>query len=153
MKEQWKVITTIIVLILVVVFALQNTAGVTVDLFFVNFQVPLVLVILFSLLVGVIIGLMTSMAAIRANHKDNSSLTKELDKIKLSHQEALNEKEGLIRQLRQEIEQQQHVSHYRPEESDKEASPQFGLTAKPEEAKKLSNETAEVEAVEEATEE
>lgn len=112
MKEQWKVITMIIALILVVVFALQNTSNVAVDLVLVKFQVPLVLVILFSLLVGVIVGLITSMGAIQSSRKDKSSLNKELDKIKLGHQEDLNEKESVIRQLRDEIEQQKHVSNY-----------------------------------------
>lgn len=115
MKEQWKVITMIIALILVVVFALQNTRAVLVDLFVVNFQVPLVLVILFSLLVGVIVGLLTSMAAIQSNRKDNTSLNKELDSLKRTHQENLNEKDAQIRQLREEIEQQRHIATYEPE--------------------------------------
>lgn len=115
MKEQWKVITMIIVLILVVVFALQNTSAVAVDLIVVTFQVPLVLVILFSLLVGVIVGLLTSMAAIQSNRKDNTSLTKEIDNLKRSHQENINEKEAQIRELREEIEQQRHVATYEPE--------------------------------------
>ena len=116
MKEQWKVISMITALILVVVFALQNTSNVKVDLFIVAFQVPLVLVILFSLLIGVIVGLLTSMAAIQSNRKDNSSLIKELDQIKVKHQEELLEKEDQIRMLNEELQEKDHHTTFIPDD-------------------------------------
>lgn len=74
MKEQWKVIAIIMLLILVVVFALQNTNVVGIDFFFTQFEVSLVLVVLFSILVGVIIGMIASMSAIQSNRKKNKEL-------------------------------------------------------------------------------
>lgn len=103
MKEQWKVILMVIILILVVIFALNNTSNVTVNLLLAKFSVPLVLVILFSLLVGVIVGLLTSMAAIHANRKDNTSLTKELNKLQESHASELAAKDQQIQQLQSEM--------------------------------------------------
>lgn len=112
MKEQWKVILLIVSLIFVVVFALQNTSNVAIDLLVTSFQVPLVLVILFSLLLGVIIGLLSSMAAIQANRKDNKKLTKEIETLKSDYQGQLNVKNDKIRQLHEDLDSQKHVSTY-----------------------------------------
>lgn len=112
MKEQWKVILLIVALIFVVVFALQNTSNVAIDLLITSFQVPLVLVILFSLLIGVIIGLLSSMAAIQANRKDNNKLKKEMETLKADHRGEINEKNDKIRQLHEDLEDQKHVATY-----------------------------------------
>ncbi len=106
MKEQWKVITMIIMLIFVVIFALQNTINTTIDFFFVRFEVPLVLVILFTLLLGVIIGLVTSMAAIQSNRKKYTSLEKEVETIKSEQYDLLGEKDKVIRDLKERLDKQ-----------------------------------------------
>ena len=100
MKEQWKVIAIIMLLILVVVFALQNTNVVGIDFFFTQFEVSLVLVVLFSILVGVIIGMIASMSAIQSNRKKNKELEKQLSKEKHNHSNTAIEKDATIAELR-----------------------------------------------------
>lgn len=104
MKEQWKVILIIILLIFVVIFALQNTNVVTIDLFFSQFDVSLVLVVLFSILVGVIIGMITSMGALQSNRRKNKELEKQLGKERSSNASLILEKDSTIAQLRKEVE-------------------------------------------------
>ncbi|HBY89143.1 MAG: LapA family protein [Ruoffia tabacinasalis] len=110
MKEQWKVIAIIMLLILVVVFALQNTNVVGIDFFFTQFEVSLVLVVLFSILVGVIIGMIASMSAIQSNRKKNKELEKQLTKEKHNHSNTAIEKDAAIAELRSKIEEQERVS-------------------------------------------
>ena len=110
MKEQWKVIAIIMLLILVVVFALQNTNVVGIDFFFTQFEVSLVLVVLFSILVGVIIGMIASMSAIQSNRKKNKELEKQLTKEKHNHSNTAIEKDATIAELRSKVEEQERVS-------------------------------------------
>lgn len=110
MKEQWKVIAIIMLLILVVVFALQNTNVVGIDFFFTQFEVSLVLVVLFSILVGVIIGMIASMSAIQSNRKKNKELEKQLSKEKHNHSNTAIEKDATIAELRSKVEEQERVS-------------------------------------------
>lgn len=110
MKEQWKVITMIIILIFVVIFALQNTINTTIDFFFVQFEVPLVLVILFTLLLGVIIGLITSVAAIQSNRKKYSSIEKEMESVKADNYNLISEKDKVIRDLNEQLNQYQKTA-------------------------------------------
>lgn len=110
MKEQWKVIAIIMLLILVVVFALQNTNVVGIDFFFTQFEVSLVLVVLFSILVGVIIGMIASMSAIQSNRKKNKELEKQLSKEKHNHSNTAIEKDATIAELRSKVEERERVS-------------------------------------------
>ena len=110
MKEQWKVIAIIMLLILVVVFALQNTNVVGIDFFFTQFEVSLVLVVLFSILVGVIIGMIASMSAIQSNRKKNKELEKQLSKEKHNHSNTAIEKDATIAELRSKVEEKERVS-------------------------------------------
>ena len=110
MKEQWKAIAIIMLLILVVVFALQNTNVVGIDFFFTQFEVSLVLVVLFSILVGVIIGMIASMSAIQSNRKKNKELEKQLSKEKHNHSNTAIEKDATIAELRSKVEEQERVS-------------------------------------------
>lgn len=107
MKEQWKVILIIILLILVVIFALQNTNVVTIDLFFSEFEVSLVLVVLFSILVGVIIGMVSSMSAIQSNRRKNKLLENQLGKEKSDNASLMLEKDSTIARLRKELDDSQ----------------------------------------------
>lgn len=104
MKEQWKVIAIIVLLIFVVIFALQNTNVVGIDLFFSKFEVSLVLVVLFSILIGVIIGMIASMAAIQSGRRTNKELEKQLSKEKSTHSTVIIEKDATIAKLRSELE-------------------------------------------------
>ena len=103
MKNQWKLIVSIIILIFVVIFALQNTSTVPIDLFFAKFTVPLVLVILLSLLVGVIVGLITSFSAISGQQKSKNATVKELNSLKETNLRELAAKDKEISHLRSQI--------------------------------------------------
>lgn len=78
MKNQIKLIAVIVLLIVIVIFALQNTNSVELDLFFASYQVPLVLIILFTLLIGVIGGLATSATAANHYRRENNDLKRQL---------------------------------------------------------------------------
>lgn len=103
MKNQWKLLLSILILIVVVIFALQNTNVVGIDLFFAKFQVPLVLIILLSLLLGVIVGLIASFSAISGHKKDKATALKELNSVKEVNLRDAIEKDKEISHLRNQI--------------------------------------------------
>lgn len=103
MKNQGKLIFSIIIIILVVIFALQNTNVVAIDLFFAKYEVPLVLVILLSLLLGVIVGLIGSYSAIVIQKKEKLSAVKELNLLKETNLIELADKSKEILHLRNQV--------------------------------------------------
>lgn len=110
MKNQWKLVVSIIILILVVIFALQNTNAVVVDVFFAKYSVPLVLVILLSLLLGVIVGLVASFSAISVYRKEKGLAQKELNQFKETQLLSVSAKDEELTRLRaqvKELQQQQ----------------------------------------------
>lgn len=94
--KQGKLILSLILVILVVVFAVYNTDLVTIDLFFTKLKVQMVLVILISLLIGVIVGLIASMSAISNQRREKKSIKKDYDQL---HQVKMNEIESKDREL------------------------------------------------------
>ncbi|MGX7106779.1 LapA family protein [Hutsoniella sourekii] len=111
MKGQWKVVLAILVLILVVTFAIQNTATAEVDFIFYQTQVPLVLVILFSVLVGAIVGLIGSMTAITRNNKKNKELQKEVNRLKDERNTLTLSKDKTIADLKAQIKEIESKKH------------------------------------------
>ncbi|MBK0347225.1 LapA family protein [Aerococcaceae bacterium zg-ZJ1578] len=109
MKGQWKLIVSLIILILVVVFALQNTGSVQVDFFFAKYQIPLVLVILFSLLIGVIVGLIASFSSITIHIREKKEIQKELSALKESQLRELSDKDNEITHLRTQVRELKQV--------------------------------------------
>lgn len=103
MKNQWKLILSIIILIIVVMFAIQNTASVSVNFIVAEFSVPLVLVILLSLLMGVIVGLVGSYSAISTLRKERNTLNKEVAQVKETKLRDVSDKEMEITNLRSQI--------------------------------------------------
>lgn len=103
MKNQWKLIASIIILIGVVIFALQNTNMVKVDLFFVKYDVQLVVVMLLCLLLGVIIGLVGSISTISLSKKEKTQLTKEINALKENNLRDLADKDNELARLRNQI--------------------------------------------------
>lgn len=100
MKGQAKLILSIIVLIIIAIFALQNTASVTLDLIFNQFQTPLVLIILFSLLIGVIVGLIVSATQATAKNAEVKNLKNQLAVEKENHQREISDLNRQIAELR-----------------------------------------------------
>lgn len=74
MKEPWRILLSLFSLIFIVIFAIQNTANVTVSLFFIKFTVPLVMIILITLIIGVIIGLLVSIPSVSRTRKKIKAL-------------------------------------------------------------------------------
>lgn len=103
MKDQWKVIGIIVLLIFVVVFALQNTNSVVLDLMFVNFSIPLVLVILISILIGAIVGLATSLSTIRSNQQKVKELGQDNRRLEADYDKEIKEKDKRIAELEAEL--------------------------------------------------
>ena len=91
MKQQWKLIVTIIIMTGTVFFALQNVANVEINLFWAKFTVPLVLVILLSILLGVILGLLSSLSGDFQSRFNTKSLETKVNELQVEN-ERLNKK-------------------------------------------------------------
>lgn len=109
MKHQVKLIVGIIVLIIITLFAIQNTKNVALDLIFVSFQTPLVLVILFSLLLGVIVGMIGAATNTSVKTREIKDLSKRLEQEKEARQRDIREKDTKIAELRSQLENEQLV--------------------------------------------
>jgi uncharacterized integral membrane protein len=72
--QQTKLITSIVLLLLMAVFTVQNAAVVTISFFFWEYSVSRGLMIFFVLAVGIIIGLILGTYLHAHKHKKNSSL-------------------------------------------------------------------------------
>lgn len=69
MKNQWRVIIILILVLLVALFAVVNVNEVPLSLLFTTVHWPLVLVILVSLVAGVLITFLVSMGTVMAQKK------------------------------------------------------------------------------------
>ena len=118
MKQQWKIIFVIILMILVVTFAIQNTVAVPINYFVGTVEVPLVLVILLCLLLGVIIGLVGSLTALQASRKANRTLEGELRAAKADHMDKIQGKDRQLAELRDKLRNEaqatDHTAVYQP---------------------------------------
>ncbi|AXY25911.1 hypothetical protein CL176_07820 [Suicoccus acidiformans] len=112
MKEQWKVILMIIILIVVVIFSLQNTNSVAIDFFVRTVEIPLVLVILFSVLVGVIVGLVTSVASIQGYRKDAKGFEREANQLRGELTEMQIKKDKEISELKAQVREQDYQADH-----------------------------------------
>ncbi|MBG9983402.1 DUF1049 domain-containing protein [Aerococcaceae bacterium DSM 111022] len=115
MKNQAKLIFSILVLIIITVFAIQNTNNVQLDLIFVEFQTPLVLIILFSLLIGVIVGMIGTAVNNSSKRQEIKDLKKQVDKEKELRSRDIREKDTKIADLRAQLEQEQLKQRNRTE--------------------------------------
>lgn len=115
MKKQWSTVLFIALLLLVVVFAVMNVDPVLINFGFTTVEIPLVIVIIGTLLIGVLIAVMWSTTIIVRERNKNKKLNKDLE-----HQKAIareenekitidfqNEKTELIKQHQEEKQQLQ----------------------------------------------
>ena len=80
---QFKIITILIGLVLVTVFAVQNSANVIIKFLIYHFTVSQALIIILSVAVGVVIGLMVGLTR---NFKTSKNIKKLRGKIQMSRQ-------------------------------------------------------------------
>ncbi len=100
MKNQAKLILGIIILIIITVFAIQNTKSVELDLIFTHFETPLVLIILFSVLLGVIVGMIGAATNTSAKSREIKKLNRQVEKEKDLRKQELIDKDAKIAELR-----------------------------------------------------
>ncbi|MBG9983191.1 DUF1049 domain-containing protein [Aerococcaceae bacterium DSM 111020] len=103
MKNQAKLILGIIILIIITVFAIQNTKSVELDLIFTHFETPLVLIILFSVLLGVIVGMIGAATNTSAKSREIKKLNRQVEKEKDLRKQELIDKDAKIAELRSQL--------------------------------------------------
>ena len=79
MKNQWRVILGLVLVLIVVIFAVLNNQAVPVNFGFTKISGPLILIILGSAIIGALVGLLTSTTTIWNQRKELKAVQKELD--------------------------------------------------------------------------
>lgn len=79
MKNQWRVVMGLILILIVVIFAVLNNQTVPVSFGFAKISGPLILIILGSAIVGALIGLLTSTTTMWKQKKQVKELQKDVD--------------------------------------------------------------------------
>ncbi|MGX7201175.1 hypothetical protein BCR22_01100 [Enterococcus plantarum] len=79
MKNQWRVVIGLILVLIVVIFAVLNNQTVPVSFGFAKISGPLILIILGSAIVGALIGLLTSTTTMWKQKKQVKELQKDID--------------------------------------------------------------------------
>ena len=87
-------VVALLVAILAVVFALLNTAAVTVNLFFVTFESSLALILLLAFSLGILMGILVMMPRIIRNRVTISGQKRKLHQLEKTHREV--EESGLL---------------------------------------------------------
>ncbi|WP_056975412.1 lipopolysaccharide assembly protein LapA domain-containing protein [Lacticaseibacillus sharpeae] len=82
MKNQRRFVLILVLVLLVVIFALQNSQPVVVNALMAHFQWPLIIVIVGSLLLGALITLLLSASSIAAARKTTARLQEEVNRLR-----------------------------------------------------------------------
>lgn len=82
MKNQWRVVVGLLLILVIVIFAVLNSQSVPVSFGFAKISGPLILIILGSAIIGAIVGLITSVTTILDQKKRIKSLIEERDAYK-----------------------------------------------------------------------
>lgn len=82
MKNQRRFVISLVLVLLVVIFALQNSQGVIVNVLWLHFEWPLIIVIVGSLLLGALITLLLSASGIAAAKKTTARLQDEVNRLR-----------------------------------------------------------------------
>ncbi|OTN76530.1 hypothetical protein A5886_001607 [Enterococcus sp. 8G7_MSG3316] len=100
MKNQWRVIVGILLILVVVLFAVANNMTVPINFGFTTIQSPLILVIIGSALLGALILLLVSATAMFRQKKELKVLRKDLAKYQSDNDQVLKEqRESLEREF------------------------------------------------------
>lgn len=97
MKNQWRVILGLVLVLLVVLFAVFNNQNVPVNFGFIKISGPLILIILGSAIIGALIGLLTSTTTIWKQKKQVKELEKTLDSYKNKTDELAEEEVAKVK--------------------------------------------------------
>lgn len=117
MKNQWRVILGLVLVLLVVLFAVFNNQNVPVNFGFIKISGPLILIILGSAIIGALIGLLTSTTTIWKQKKQVKELEKTLDSYKNKTDELAEEEVAKVKR------------HYENELAELQAKYEAGATA------------------------
>ncbi|MFB5511072.1 lipopolysaccharide assembly protein LapA domain-containing protein [Enterococcus casseliflavus] len=99
MKNQWRVIVGILLILVIVLFAVANNMTVPINFGFTMIQSPLILVIIGSALLGALILLLVSTSAMFRQKKELKQLRKELSDYRSNNEKILQEqREALERE-------------------------------------------------------
>ncbi|WP_321384015.1 lipopolysaccharide assembly protein LapA domain-containing protein [uncultured Enterococcus sp.] len=82
MKNQWRVIVGLLLVLVIVVFAVLNSQNVPVNFGFAKISGPLILIILGSAIIGALVGVITSVTTILDQKKRIKDLIKDKDMYK-----------------------------------------------------------------------
>ncbi|WP_430609150.1 LapA family protein [Enterococcus sp. DIV0876] len=100
MKNQWRVIVGILLILVVVLFAVANNMTVPINFGFTTIQSPLILVIIGSALLGALILLLVSTTAMFRQKKELKTLRNDLAKYQNNNDQVLKEqRESLEREF------------------------------------------------------
>ncbi|WP_088035812.1 lipopolysaccharide assembly LapA domain-containing protein [Evansella clarkii] len=102
MKRQWAIITGIIIVLIIAIFAVINVDPVEVNYLFGRAEWPLVLVIISSVLMG---GLITGSAAMYKLHKQKQEIKRLKNRLQ-SHDESWSEQENEVASGKEEEEEE-----------------------------------------------
>lgn len=94
MKNQWRLIVGVILVVMVVLFAVLNSQSVPVSFGFTKITGPLILVIIISAVLGIIIGLLTSIGTILKQKKLLRELREELKDCQINKKQFMEEQQS-----------------------------------------------------------
>ncbi|MCI1856634.1 MAG: lipopolysaccharide assembly protein LapA domain-containing protein [Sporolactobacillus sp.] len=85
MKKQWNILILLIIVLLIVLFAIQNASNITVNYLFGSVRIPRVLLIIISILIGALLAGLASFFRLRQLKRQNRRLAKELRRVSELH--------------------------------------------------------------------
>jgi len=109
MRKQWNRVLLVVLVLVVVIFSVLNVDPVNINFGFTTVEMPLVLVIIGTLLIGVIIAAISSTSMVYRERNEKRKLEKQLDNYdedKEKEQEELKENHrAQVQSLEDELEQ------------------------------------------------
>ncbi|MGX6977851.1 LapA family protein [Vagococcus elongatus] len=117
MRKQWKVVVSAVLVLLVIIFAVMNTAKVTLDFGVATFYVPLIYIILGSAFVGAVVIFLLWLTSNLRQKKIIKQLTREYEELQENFEERV-EKE--IHHYQHDVENELELKDRRIRELERE---------------------------------
>ncbi|AQS53175.1 Lipopolysaccharide assembly protein A [Jeotgalibaca dankookensis] len=118
MKNQWRLLIALLIVILIVIFAILNGDGVPISYGFGEVRAPLIIVITISLLLGSILTLIVTTSSTRHDKRELKSLREKIDNQEFETEEAIKkvraQYENRIQTLTTIIEQNKNATQESP---------------------------------------